>query len=868
MKFFIFTFCSLLITRSLAAQHNDSLLFKDSIRHPYYSQPHMYEHNDQIFLELLDSNDCTFHIYNLKNKTLSDLNVPSGFQRSYYNSAFHTYQDKAYYAATLRNGPKVDIYVFEIDSTHVTNFILPNRQFYKSSSGNNNLFLYDQYYELSIFNFKSKSFKKADSLSYIDAVSEQNDTVIAFDRGDVSKIYGIDQHGNKWVIDSFNSREYIQFWPNNEIYNTSSNYFYYAVEDNAIYRTNKKKSNSTKLIDLKPGTWLRPKRSKNGIIFYGNAGIYLLRDHSNSTIQIADSFDYPYGATFFINDRVFAYSYNGDLTVYNLDTRKSKTTQIGVEGSLVKGFARNTAKDEVYLSVISELKADTPMANIIKVDAKGRVFKMNRKPFNTWKEGTIDNILHINDKIYYCLYNYPKYSVHLLSDINETRLIPVTFKVFLDNNRNGKMDSSEHYYANLTVHDSIDNTTYYSGRSNSLNISKYSGAQKFKVIPEHQLTYSTDTVIDFNLDTSISDTTIYVGIIPDPNHLDIDCHTHFNRIRCSNKSKIKMSLQNSSFQKISGTISIKLDSAATKPVFSVAPDSSFKTQHFWKLDSLNINDLQTLKIVFNTPDFTRMGDFLHFKSIYEGYSQRNDTIRELFNDSVVVSCSYDPNDKAVWPNRINQEFKTLFNEPLKYRIRFQNTGNDTAYDVSITDTLSPLLDWSSIKLLDYSHPMLLKQEDFGVLEFIFKNINLPDSNTDTEGSQGYVYFQVNAKNSVKERDLIKNTAHIFFDQNPPITTNTTLNLMVSKLDVTVNHELPNAEDFYIYPNPAENTVNIQLKNEGLTNVEIYDMNGSLLYQAQHSETNIQVPFDENAPGMYLLRIEQNDIIQTAKISKR
>jgi hypothetical protein len=50
---------------------------------------------------------------------------------------------------------------------------------------------------------------------------------------------------------------------------------------------------------------------------------------------------------------------------------------------------------------------------------------------------------------------------------------------------------------------------------------------------------------------------------------------------------------------------------------------------------------------------------------------------------------------------------------------------------------------------------------------------LPDSTTDEPGSQGYVIYRIKPLPTLAFGDVIENTASIYFDENPPIVTNTT-----------------------------------------------------------------------------------------------
>ncbi len=134
-----------------------------------------------------------------------------------------------------------------------------------------------------------------------------------------------------------------------------------------------------------------------------------------------------------------------------------------------------------------------------------------------------------------------------------------------------------------------------------------------------------------------------------------------------------------------------------------------------------------------------------------------------FSENIVTSI--DPNDKTAY------EKTTLPYTPNEfiYRIRFQNTGNDTAFKVVILDTLPPQLDVLSLEMLDASHPYELKIYD-PVLRWTFRDILLPDSTTNEPGSHGYLFFKIKTKDDLTITDTIRNSAAIYFDYNDPVIT--------------------------------------------------------------------------------------------------
>src|SRR5688500_6845530 len=98
-----------------------------------------------------------------------------------------------------------------------------------------------------------------------------------------------------------------------------------------------------------------------------------------------------------------------------------------------------------------------------------------------------------------------------------------------------------------------------------------------------------------------------------------------------------------------------------------------------------------------------------------------------------------------------------------YRIRFQNTGTDTAFRVVIRDTLHEILDWNSLRMIDASHPYSLLAKNGRILEWKFSNIILPDSNTNEKASHGYILFSIRPKSTLNAGDQISNRASIYFD---------------------------------------------------------------------------------------------------------
>lgn len=137
-----------------------------------------------------------------------------------------------------------------------------------------------------------------------------------------------------------------------------------------------------------------------------------------------------------------------------------------------------------------------------------------------------------------------------------------------------------------------------------------------------------------------------------------------------------------------------------------------------------------------------------------------------------VTGSFDPNDKTETHGGVISPQQVSGDDPLTYVIRFQNNGTDTAFNITVRDTLENRLDWNSLQMISASHSYQLAIEDGNKLTWQFNNIKLPYTGIDEPNSHGYIAYRIKPKSTVPVGDTIKNTAGIYFDYNLPIATNT------------------------------------------------------------------------------------------------
>jgi uncharacterized repeat protein (TIGR01451 family) len=237
-------------------------------------------------------------------------------------------------------------------------------------------------------------------------------------------------------------------------------------------------------------------------------------------------------------------------------------------------------------------------------------------------------------------------------------------------------------------------------------------------------------------------------------------------------------------------------------------------------------------------------------------------------DCHTVVGSYDPNDKAAFPEGVDNEHFIEQNQSIDYQIRFQNTGTDTAFTVVVRDTLDAWLDPASVRLGASSHPYTYTLSGEGILIFTFHPIALPDSNANEAASHGFLQFNVAQKRDVPLGSRIENRAGIYFDFNAPVLTNTVFHtvghdfLLVSK---EIFKPLPVLQ---IWPNPASEQTIVSIKQQNFAGKTLLmrDIMGRIVSQTPVNQSNTLIKRNGLPSGVYFVEIlECNKVVAIGKV---
>ncbi|MDC1221264.1 T9SS type A sorting domain-containing protein [Salibacteraceae bacterium] len=208
------------------------------------------------------------------------------------------------------------------------------------------------------------------------------------------------------------------------------------------------------------------------------------------------------------------------------------------------------------------------------------------------------------------------------------------------------------------------------------------------------------------------------------------------------------------------------------------PDSIIGNKLYWNSTfgkSPTDSTILFSRFSIKTKTTATIGSYIDFKVLSISDTSEHNLTNNNDLWKLQIGGPYDPNNKIVTPQGTGAAGNVPPSTEFTYTVNFQNTGNDTAKNVFVIDTLSEHLDIESIQILDSKHPMTVAYYRDRVLRFDFDNIQLPDSGASQEGSKGWFDFSIKAKDDLALGTEINNLVDIYFDYNAPIRTNATHN---------------------------------------------------------------------------------------------
>lgn len=237
-----------------------------------------------------------------------------------------------------------------------------------------------------------------------------------------------------------------------------------------------------------------------------------------------------------------------------------------------------------------------------------------------------------------------------------------------------------------------------------------------------------------------------------------------------------------------------------------------------------------------------------------------------FENVFLSTGAYDPNNIIPSPGIIYTP-DNINPEPITYVINFQNTGNGEAYNVRVNDTIASNLDMATFEVLESSHNMNTIIRPGGVVDFMFPNIMLPDSNANEPASHGYIVYRIKPTGTLPLNSVVNAKVDIYFDYNPPITTNTGTTVVMDPVSVAEEAD----RLFSIFPNPANGMVYIQpngsYQNDKLT-LRIFSADGRLVKEEVLQPKNqYAIDISKLSNGIYNIVLSNGKTVAGQKVVK-
>ena len=349
----------------------------------------------------------------------------------------------------------------------------------------------------------------------------------------------------------------------------------------------------------------------------------------------------------------------------------------------------------------------------------------------------------------------------------------------------------------------------------------------------HSATLVDSTDVDANND---------FGVVLEPNVHDLQASIVSNAHRSGFDNLVWLTYRNNGTMVMDGTVSFTFDTDQNWISSDPAPSSVSGNTAVWNFADLGIAVSNMITVTMYTDTSVDVGTDIE-QTLVVG-----PTVGDQFVDDntyvaisqVVASC--DPNDKTVEPSSLaTNEFGVT---PVAYTIRFQNTGNYLAEFVTITDTLSSDLDWTSIHVGASSHPCTWFMHN-GVLRFTFETSCYRIAPSDDPVVTASC---AHAQNSSERFHSHCQRANIYFDYNVPVITAPAL------LDLATGVEEEYAQGLRVFPNPVQDRLWVSIATAPLERIDlsVLDATGRVVMRGTGTAPLLEIDTHALKAGAYLL----------------
>jgi len=436
----------------------------------------------------------------------------------------------------------------------------------------------------------------------------------------------------------------------------------------------------------------------------------------------------------------------------------------------------------------------------------------------------------------------------------------ITGNAYFDLNSNAIHDVNEPPAQHVTISENNTGRFSFSGLDGSYSIAVFDTGN-FSTQPLSTFNYYTSPLPQNSTFTGFYQVDSLNDFVYQPtgsyNDLQISV-TPLGSFRTNQNALYLINYENTGTTTITPTILFFPDNNVSYSSANPAPANVYTDSVVWSMPSLGPFETGSILITVHVNSGLLVGTAINSSARIDPVAGDANTSNNYADWVVHTMASLDPNNILV--NRDTVFTSELISPPwLEYIINFQNTGNDTAFNVRVLNNLPVALEHPSIEIINSSHPVNAGYGSYaGLMEFNFNNILLPNKSVDTAGSHGFVRYRVKPVSTLLAGDSIKNAAAIYFDYNEPGLTDTAVTVISpgTPLGITADHA--SNSGFIIYPNPASHYIVIR-RNVAFQKDEIIlvsDLYGRKIMEKQVTDENgrdeitFNISFLE--PGIYFI----------------
>ena len=460
-----------------------------------------------------------------------------------------------------------------------------------------------------------------------------------------------------------------------------------------------------------------------------------------------------------------------------------------------------------------------------------------------------------------------------------TNASTVSGTLFYDINNNGILDGSETGLPYQIVQ--IGAYTAYTDANGFYSISLPIGSYTISYTPTGY--YSSGTITTSNVVANVTQNgqtygNNNIGLYMTPGQVDLGITiSPSTTVTPGFGAWYSINVCNNGTTPTGATVLMQYDAVLTPNYQSPAGSSVNTTNNLitWNVANINPGACYYIWVSFNALVSAQLGaSTIEFVSVNPTTGIDNNASNNTDTIHQIVVGSWDPNNKLVaYSNTNDPNFQmvssTTPNQEIRYTVNFQNTGTAPAYNVVVVDEMSSNLDVNSYQFIGASHNCQIIRNG-NTTTYKFMGIMLPDSTNNEPESHGSITYKLNALSSLNIGDQIIDYANIYFDFNAPVLTE---DAVITVVGPTAAGSILNNNQVYVYPNPAEEfvNVNVQAQADGNVAINITDATGKVCLQQQRTlkagYNKLLINTAELSQGIYFVQTTTNDgVVKTSKLS--